>query len=67
MGAAAWLMNLGFAGGTSPAVLGPYVVEACEIYRPGMVAGEVYRPGAVEREVFQPGLVAGEIVGGGDT
>jgi hypothetical protein len=51
-----------YSGLALTGLLGPYTMEAGEIYQAGMVAGEVFQGGAVAGEVFQAGAVAGEVI-----
>lgn len=56
----AWLMNLGFAGG-SVGLQGPFRVVKREMFQDGAGTGEVGGTGQVAGEQFQDGQTAGEV------
>lgn len=48
----AWLLNLGFAGGTETVtVAGPYRIVAAQIHVPGVEAGQIHTPGVQAGQV----------------
>lgn len=52
------VFDLAFTASTR---VGPFAVQAAEVFVPGAVIGEVFIPGAVIGEAFIPGAVAAEV------
>ena len=60
----AWLMNMGFAGGSAVTAAGPpYRVAEGEVFATGRTAGEIISDGTEAGLVFATGIVAGEVDG----